>query len=131
MQIKIQCWKFASLPTVHTTYPLNVWTIELEKPERQDSEHRKELPEGVKQISRQLYACDVCWWYRGVWTRLNLCVVWIKDRKCLENSAQQRREGYRTGGMQAIDFYIGSRKNFKLALKKTQCTQCNSSFIIF
>lgn len=35
--------KIVPLPTVHIMYPLNMWIIELEKPEWQDSEYRKEL----------------------------------------------------------------------------------------
>lgn len=61
--------------------------------------------------------CDACWQHRGVWKTKP--VFWPEERQNMfGESAQERRESYRRGAIQVINFYNRSRKNLKVTLKK-------------
>ena len=81
---------------------------------------------GVNRIDTQEHVCFVMHaGSTGVFGKLNLYFGQRKDRTCLENSAQERRESYRAGTIQMINLYSGSRKNLKVTLKNIWCRQGN------
>jgi len=63
--------------------------------------------------------CDACWQHRDVWKTKP--VFWPEERQNMFGEFSTRKESYRAGAIEVINFYNRSRKNLKVTLKKIWC----------